>query len=94
MRFSNLCWPRLLDKNDAYYKSHGVTSADIANASWRKSSLSGYNGNCVEVSRLRSSSHVAVRDTKDNGNGPILICTLAEWGTFLAGAKNGKFDLH
>jgi Domain of unknown function (DUF397) len=92
MRFINFCLPRLLDKNDAHYESYGITSADIANGSWRKSSSSGYNGNCVEVSRLRGDSHVAVRDTKDRG-GPILIFAQAEWSAFLAGAKNGEFDL-
>ncbi len=28
-----------------------VSPADIAQASWRKSSWSTYNGNCVEVAR-------------------------------------------
>jgi hypothetical protein len=93
MRFINLCLPRLLDNNDAYYESHGVTSAEIANALWCKSSFSGYNGNCVEVSRLRSSSRVAVRDTKDREKGPVLLFTPASWSTFIAGAKNGDFDL-
>jgi hypothetical protein len=93
MRFIDLCLPRLRDKNDAHYESHGLTSADIANASWRKSSVSGYNGNCVEVSRLRGGSHVAVRDTKDRERGPILIFTPADWRDFLAGIKNGEFDL-
>jgi Domain of unknown function (DUF397) len=93
MRSIKISLPRLPDKNDAYYESHGVTSADIANASWRKSSASGYNGNCVEVSRLRGGGHVAVRDTKDMETGPILVFTQAEWNAFLSAAKNGEFDL-
>lgn len=75
----------------AYYRSHGVTSAEIAMASWHKSSASGYNGNCVEVSHL-GDGRVAVRDTKDTASGPVLIFTRPEWDAFLAGAKNGEFD--
>jgi hypothetical protein len=91
MRFPKLCLPGLPGKSDADCESHGVTSAALANAQWHTSSFSGYNGNCVEVSR--GGSHVAVRDTKDRERGPVLIFTLAEWGAFLAGAKNGEFDL-
>ncbi|GAB1640934.1 hypothetical protein KRMM14A1259_13570 [Krasilnikovia sp. MM14-A1259] len=38
------------------------------------------------------SNIVAVRDTKDNGNGPVLLFTPAEWDAFIGGAKNGEFD--
>ena len=75
----------------AYYSFHGVTSAEIATASWYKSSASSYNGDCVEVSRLQD-GHVAVRDTKDRASGPALIFTRPEWEAFLTGAKNGEFD--
>jgi hypothetical protein len=75
----------------AYYKSRGVTSAEVATASWYKSSASGYNGNCVEISHLRNGC-VAVRDTKDRTSGPVLIFTQPEWNAFLTGAKNGEFD--
>jgi hypothetical protein len=75
----------------AYYRSHHVTSAEIATASWHKSSASGYNGNCVEVSHL-SDGRVAVRDTKDRASGPVLVFTRSEWDAFLTGAKNGEFD--
>lgn len=75
----------------AYYRSHGVRSADLAIASWRKSTASGYNGNCVEISHLQD-GRVAVRDTKDRAAGPALIFTRPEWDAFLTGAKNGEFD--
>jgi len=74
-----------------YYRSRGVSSAEIAMASWYKSSASGYNGNCVEISHLRDGL-VAVRDTKDRASGPALIFTRPEWDAFLEGAKNGEFD--
>jgi hypothetical protein len=49
------------------------------------------NGSCVEVGRLLPDG-IGVRDTKDNGSGPILIFTDAEWNAFIAGAKEGQFD--
>jgi hypothetical protein len=76
---------------DAYYRSHGVRSAELASVPWKKSSWSSYNGNCVEIARLQD-GRVAVRDTKDAAAGPALIFTQPEWDAFLAGAKNGEFD--
>jgi hypothetical protein len=57
---------------------------------WFTSTRSSGNGNCVEVAHL--SDGVAVRDTKNNGVGPILRFTGPEWDAFLAGAKDGEFD--
>jgi len=74
-----------------YYRSHGVTPAAIDRASWRKSSFSNLNGSCVEIGRLQP-DRIAVRDTKDNGAGPVLVFTGAEWSAFIAGAKDGQFD--
>lgn len=73
------------------YRSHAAISADVCRASWRKSSFSNLNGNCVEARRLPH-DRIAVRDTKDNGTGPVLIFTTAEWDAFMAGAKEGQFD--
>jgi uncharacterized protein DUF397 len=56
---------------------------------WRKSRHSA-SGNCVEV-RLRAGV-VQVRDSKDP-RGPALRYTQAEWRAFIAGAKDGEFDL-
>jgi hypothetical protein len=74
-----------------YYRVHAVHPAEIAEASWYKSSVSSYNGNCVEVSHLRD-GRVAVRDTKERTSGPTLIFTRPEWEAFLEGAKDGEFD--
>jgi hypothetical protein len=74
-----------------YNRSRGVTQADIGRVSWRKSSFSSYNGSCFEVSHL-SPGRIGVRDTKDNGTGPVLVFTSAEWSTFIARAKSGQFD--
>ena len=56
---------------------------------WRKSSRSGFNGNCVEFSQLGNA--VAVRDSK-NPTGPALLFTPTEWKHFVDAAKHGKFD--
>jgi uncharacterized protein DUF397 len=57
---------------------------------WIKASRSGANGQCVQM--RRSHGMVEVRDTKDQGRGPILRFTSAEWAAWLDGAKNGEFD--
>ncbi|WP_261575474.1 DUF397 domain-containing protein [Frankia gtarii] len=58
---------------------------------WRKSSYSAGNGGaCVEVAT--SPDAIAVRDSKDP-DGPVLVFTPAEWTAFLAGARDGEFNL-
>jgi len=81
--------PRWL--NEGYYRRRGVSSRDVSQAVWQKSSLSSYNGNCFEIARLVS-DRVGVRDTKDQGSGPVLIFNRSEWSAFLDGAKAGEFD--
>ncbi|WP_329093264.1 MULTISPECIES: DUF397 domain-containing protein [unclassified Streptosporangium] len=58
---------------------------DLTTATWRKSSLSGANGDCVEVADL--GDVVAVRDSKNPG-GPGLVFTRATWSAFVAGLKS------
>jgi hypothetical protein len=65
---------------------------NLTDARWHKSSRSSSQGNCVEVAD-NLDGIVAVRDTKDNGNGPILTFTPSEWAAFITGAKDGEFDL-
>lgn len=49
---------------------------------WRKSTHSGASGgNCVEVG---TASGVRVRDTKDNGTGPVLAFTADAWQEFVS----------
>jgi hypothetical protein len=68
-----------------------MTSIDLTNAQWFKSSFSSSNGgNCVEVAR-NLSGIVAVRDSK-NPDGPVLVFTPDEWQAFVAGVHAGEFD--
>jgi Domain of unknown function (DUF397) len=65
---------------------------DLTGAVWHKSTHSGGNGgDCVEVA-VNLPGIVAVRDTKDR-DGAALVFTHAEWSAFLAGARDGEFDL-
>ena len=61
---------------------------------WRKSSHSGNNGGqCVEVALYAgNASACLVRDSKDPG-GPVLTFTPDEWRAFIAGVRDGEFDL-
>lgn len=66
-------------------------ASDVQGGSWFKSSRSGSNGNCPEVAFLEGDV-VALRDSKDQGCGPVLRFTAAEWDAFVGGAKDGEFD--
>jgi hypothetical protein len=66
-----------------------VQMTDLSIARWRKSSYSGTNG-CVEIAVVKDG--IAVRDSKDRG-GPILLFTPDEWEFFLAGVRDGEFNL-
>ena len=62
----------------------------VTDTSWRSSSFSTYNGNCVEVGCL-DGEIIGVRDTKNYGMGPVLAFTQDEWSAFLSGVKAGEF---
>jgi Domain of unknown function (DUF397) len=64
---------------------------NIADAQWQKSSRSGpHSDNCVEIAFIGGG--VAMRDSK-HPEGPVLLFTPAEWDAFVAGAKDGEFDV-
>ena len=54
---------------------------------WRKSSWSTYNGNCVEVAQF-ADGQVGVRDTKEMGSGPVLVFGATSWRSFLGAVKD------
>jgi hypothetical protein len=67
-----------------------VTGSESAFDAWRKSSASAGSGDCVEVAFAEDG--VLVRHSRDQA-GPVLAFTHSEWKAFLAGARNGEFDL-
>ncbi len=69
---------------------NGMSAADLAGVTWRKSRHSGQLGNCVEAAAL-DSGDVAVRNSR-HPSGPALIFTRDEIAAFLAGAKDGELD--
>lgn len=58
---------------------------------WRKSSYSGYNGDCVEVAVL-GAGQVGVRDSKAHGSGPILRLSSAQWTAFLDAVRADRVE--
>jgi hypothetical protein len=61
----------------------------MSHVSWRKSSCSGGNGNCVEVAMIPGA--VGVRDSKDPAASP-LVFTESDWGVFVREVKKGRHD--
>jgi uncharacterized protein DUF397 len=59
----------------------------LVEPAWRKSTYSAYNGNCVEVAVI-AGQLVGVRDTRDQGAGPVLTFEAASWQDFLARVKS------
>jgi hypothetical protein len=53
---------------------------------WRKSTYSHANSDCVEVAGVREA--VGVRDTTQQGSGPVLEFPAAAWLAFVASAKS------
>jgi hypothetical protein len=58
-------------------------------AVWHKSTFSGTNG-CLEVAFV--GGQVSIRDSKDR-SGPVLTFSPTEWEAFLAGVRDGQFDV-
>jgi hypothetical protein len=64
---------------------------NLTHITWRKSRHSGTEDVCVETAFLPGGD-VAVRDSKDR-DGPVLRYTPGEWRAFIAGVKDGEFEL-
>lgn len=63
---------------------------DLRNGAWVRSRACSSDG-CVEVACLADGT-IAVRDSKDPGKPPHVF-DRHEWQAFIAGVKNGDFDL-
>ncbi|MFE2870944.1 DUF397 domain-containing protein [Embleya sp. NPDC059259] len=64
-------------------------SHDLSAATWRKSSASGAENNCVEITDLPRGG-IAVRDSKDTTREPLRF-DADEWAAFREGVRNGEF---
>lgn len=66
-----------------------MAEVDVDRLVWRKSRMST-TSDCVEVAFAGST--ILLRHSKDPA-GPVLAFTAREWTAFLAGVRNGEFDL-
>jgi len=67
-----------------------MRSIDSRDMSWRKSSHSAANGDCVEVGHLIN-GHIGVRDTK-NAAKVTLRFAPAGWRTFIGEVKQDRLN--
>ncbi|MEC4015156.1 DUF397 domain-containing protein [Streptomyces sp. H27-D2] len=70
-------------------KRHDMTSPK-GMGSWRKSSYSGANGDCVEIAGLPNGGR-AVRDSKNPDDG-FFSFPAGEWQAFIQAVKGGELD--
>jgi hypothetical protein len=70
---------------------NGMPADELGDVRWTKSQHSNPNGACVELAALPS-GEIAMRNSRFPV-GPVLVYTQAEIAAFLAGAKDGEFDL-
>jgi hypothetical protein len=63
---------------------------DPQQANWRTSSFTDKD-NCFELADL-GNDEVGLRDTKDQGEGPILRLTRRQMAGLVTGIKAGEFD--
>jgi hypothetical protein len=67
-----------------------MTQRSLTSATWRKSSRSATQGQCVEIACTLTA--IGVRDSK-NPTGAYLILTPTQWAGFLTRVKSGELDL-
>jgi hypothetical protein len=64
---------------------------DLSQATWRKATVSAYNGGCVEVA-ANLSGVAAVRDSKRPEGGAHVV-NRAAFGRFLKDVQGGRYDI-
>lgn len=67
-----------------------MTDPESADGVWRKSKASQPDGDCLEVAF--GNEAVRIRHSLDP-RGAVLSFSYAEWRAFLAGARDGEFDI-
>lgn len=81
-----------MSEYSAFRKStrSGPWTDNCVEVAFRKSTRSGTDGACVEVGQCDCG--IKVRDSKDP-DGTVLTFTHPEWTAFVAGVRDGEFDL-
>jgi len=73
-------------RKSSYSNGNGGACVEVGALPWRKSTYSnGNGGQCVEAAQVPGT--VLVRDTKDNGSGPVLRVTASDWSRFTGGLR-------
>ena len=68
-------------RKSTYSSGNGGQCVEVVTAPWRKSTHSGNGGmNCVEAAH--SPGAILIRDTKNQGQGPVLAIPPAAWQSF------------
>jgi Domain of unknown function (DUF397) len=62
----------------------------VTELDWRRSSLCGAHGSCVEVAPTPDGG-VAIRNGETPGTAPVLFFSRDEWEAFVAGVRAGEF---
>lgn len=62
----------------------------VTQLDWRRSSLCGAHGSCVEVAATPDGG-VAIRNGEIPGTASVLYFSPDEWEAFVAGVKAGEF---
>lgn len=72
-------------------KAHIRGELDLSGAEWRRAGQgTGPDAGHVEIAFVEG--YIAMRNSADAPDGPVLIFTPAEWEAFVLGAKDGEFD--
>jgi hypothetical protein len=78
-------------RKSSYSHNGGADCVEVSAVPWRKSSYSDNGGaSCVEAGHVPGA--VLIRDTKNNGHGPVLHVTPAAWQAFTATLRVGVAD--
>ena len=72
-------------------KAHIRGELDLSGAEWRRAGQ-GTEPDVGQVEIAFVEGYIAMRNSADAPDGPVLIFTPAEWEAFVLGAKDGEFD--
>jgi hypothetical protein len=68
-----------------------MEAGSVSNPTWRKSSFSGPQGDCVQLAAL-DNDEIGLRDSKLADASPVLHLTRDQFKGLVAGVKAGEFQ--